>query len=120
MARTGQRSAGISAPVVNDARWEQSLSNLTSGQSYALCGWLRGQDVATTSQAPVGANVSIIGGFVRSDARSGTFDWAELCVVFKPETTPVVVGCRIGFFGSTVTGRLWCDDLSLAPLRSAF
>lgn len=120
IAKRGRHSVSISAMMPNDARWVQAVSGLTSGQSYALCGWLRGQNITTTREAAVGANISIIGGFSRSESRSGSFDWAESCVVFKPDVTDIQVACRLGFYGSTVTGKVWCDDMTLALLRSAF
>ena len=61
-----------------------------------------------------------MGGFVASESYSGTFDWTRTCVIFQAETSAVTAACRLGFYGSTVTGRLWCDDMSLAPLNGAF
>ena len=72
------------------------------------------------AQGSVGANVSVVGGFVASLGKTGTFDWTEFCVTFKPEEANLRVACRLGFFGSTVTGKLWCDDMTLVQLRSAF
>ena len=91
---------------------------LTPGKNYALCGWLQGKNIMP--KAAVGANVSVVGGFIGSQGRTGTFDWAESCVTFKPEATAIQVACRLGFYGSTVTGKLWCDDMSLTEIRSAF
>jgi M6 family metalloprotease-like protein len=120
IARSGLRGVSISAPTPNDAWWAQRVSGLTPGRSYAFCGWLRGKNIATGSDAAVGANVSVLGGFVSSAGRSGTFDWAESCVAFRPEASDVQLACRLGFYGSTVTGKMWCDDMSLTALRSAF
>jgi hypothetical protein len=120
IAKSGTHSASIAAATPNDAMWSQSVSGLTPGHGYALCGWLKGRNVATTPAAGVGANVSVVGGFVLSQGRSGTFDWAESCVMFKAEATSSQVACRLGFYGSTVTGKVWCDDMLLTPLRSAF
>jgi hypothetical protein len=116
--RTGKRSASISASAPNDAWWEQAVSGLSTEKNYALCGWLRGKSIMP--KAAAGANVSVVGGFVRSEGRTGTFGWSESCVTFKPEEADIRVACRQGFFGSTVTGRLWCDDMTLVELRSAF
>lgn len=30
------------------------------------------------------------------------------------------MGCRLGHYLERVSGRLWCDDLTLERLRSAF
>jgi hypothetical protein len=116
----GRRSVSITASAPNDARWVQTVPDLAPGQSYALCGWLRGRNIVTAADATVGANVSVMGGFVRSESRSGTFNWAQSCVVFEPGETTLDVACRLGFYGSTVTGQLWCDAMSLMPVRRAF
>ncbi len=119
-ASDGHRSVTIYSPSPNDAEWVQTVSSLVPGQSYQLCGWVKGENIVTGAGAGVGANISLFGGFVSSDSLSGTFDWTRSCLTFNAESTTATVACRIGFFGSTVTGKLWCDDLTLTPLRSAF
>jgi hypothetical protein len=59
---------------------------------------------------------------VLSEAASGTFDWTTRCVDFIANTSPVDVACRLGFYGSTAKGKLWCDSFRLEHLRlrSAF
>lgn len=120
VVRTGQRSVMITSATPNDARWIQTASNLVPGKSYQFCGWMRGENIATGPDARVGANVSLMGGFVQSESFSGTFDWKRACVTFRAETTSAALACRIGGYGSTVTGKLWCDDMTLEPLNSAF
>ncbi|MDO9215723.1 MAG: hypothetical protein Q7U14_00540 [Lacisediminimonas sp.] len=120
VARQGQRSVRIASPSPNDASWTQTATGLVPGQAYQFCGWVRGENIATGPDAQVGANVSVIGGFVQSESLSGTFDWTQACVVFRPDTTSATLACRMGFYGSTVTGKLWCDDMTLEPLKSAF
>lgn len=116
----GRYSVSIQALTENDARWTQDLTGLVPGRSYQLCGWLKGENIVTGPGAPVGANVSLLGGFVASESFSGTFDWNRACVTFQAESSTVTAACRIGFYSSTVTGRLWCDEMSLTPLNSAF
>jgi hypothetical protein len=120
IAKSGMYSASIAATAPNDARWVQAASGLKPGRSYALCGWLRGKDIITGPAAVVGANVSVMNGYSRSWSKSGTFPWTESCAIFKAEAASVQVACRLGFYGSTVTGKLWCDDMSLTEIRSAF
>lgn len=120
VAHGGRYSAGIAAATPNDARWIQTVTQLEPGQSYEYCGWIRGANIATSPVAQVGANVSVLGGFVASGSLSGTFDWTRVCVTFAPETDSATLACRLGFYGSTVTGRAWFDDVSLVPLKSAF
>jgi hypothetical protein len=120
MARKGQRSVSITSASPNDARWTQTASGLVPGQAYQFCGWVRGENIATGTDAQVGANVSVLGGFVQSESLSGTFDWKQACVIFRPDTPSTTLACRLGFYGSTVTGKMWCDDMTLEPLKSAF
>lgn len=120
IADAGRHSARITSPTPNDARWIQSPANLVPGQAYQFCGSLRGRDIETHPTALVGANVSVMGGFERSRSLAGDFDWTPACVVFQPQGTSVTLACRLGFHGSVVSGRLWCDRMTLYPLRSAF
>lgn len=119
-AQDGQRSVVITSLQPNDARWIQTVSGLTPGRGYQFCGHVRGSHISTTPEAQVGANVSVMGDFVRSRSLAGSFDWQQLCVIDQPQTSSNTYACRLGFYGSTVTGRLWCDNMSLLPLRSAF
>jgi hypothetical protein len=120
IASDGTSSASLHSTFGNDIRWWQEVAT-TPGEHYQLCGVLKGASVAGV-QGEVGANVSVIGGFVRSNTLSGTFDWTKACVDFVAETPRVEVACRLGFYGSTASGTLWCDDFTLAPIRlhSAF
>jgi hypothetical protein len=120
VARTGQHSVSITSASPNDAAWVQTASGLVPGQAYQFCGWLRGENIAAVPGAQVGANVSVLGGFVQSESLSGTFDWKQACVIFRPDTSSTTLACRMGFYGSTATGKMWCDDMTLEPLKSAF
>jgi hypothetical protein len=97
------------------------VTSLVQGEHYRLCGALKGETIQGV-QGDVGANVSVLGGFVRSEALSGSFDWTTRCVDFVAEASQVDVACRLGFYGSTARGKLWCDDFNLehVRLRSAF
>ena len=68
----------------------------------------------------MGANVSVVGGFVKSEDFKGTFDWTRACVSFTPTEPRVEVACRLGFYGSTISGKVWCDDFTLTRMGSAF
>jgi hypothetical protein len=120
VSHQGQHSVSIATSTPNDARWIQTANGLTPGHSYELCGWIRGENITTGPEAKVGANVSVMGGFVGSKSLASSFDWTQACVSFAPETSSATVACRLGFYGSIVTGTAWCDDLSLVPLNSAF
>jgi hypothetical protein len=99
----------------------QGVGWLVPGEHYRLCGALKGEALQGV-QGDVGANVSLLGGFIRSEALAGSFDWTTACVNFVAPASPVDVACRLGFYGSTAKGGLWCHDFRLENLRlrSAF
>jgi hypothetical protein len=115
----GSSSASLESTHGNDIRWSQPVVTIP-GERYQLCGSLKGDSVEV--QGGVGANVSSIGTFIRSESLSGTFDWTKACVGFTADTTQVEVACRLGFYGSTAAGKVWCDDFRLEhiQLHSAF
>jgi len=119
IALSGASSAALNVPTDNDTRWIQTVTTLVPGQPYLLCGWLKGEQIGGT-HGDVGANVSLMGGFVRSEGLLGTFDWTQSCVGFTAETPQVDVACRLGFYGSTISGKVWCDDFTLERVRKAF
>jgi hypothetical protein len=116
----GVSSASLQSVSGNDIRWSQFVAT-TPGEHYQLCGYLKGES-AGGMQGDVAANVSLLGGFVRSDTLSGTFDWTRACVSFTADASRVEVACRLGFYGSTAAGKVWCDDFTLEHIRlhSAF
>lgn len=120
VSRTGQSSASITSTSPNDSRWLQTVTNLIPGQAYQFCGWVRGENISTGADAPVGANLSLMGQDGRSEDLTGTFDWKQLCVTFRAQQSSATLACRMGFYGSTVTGKMWCDDMTVERLRSAF
>jgi M6 family metalloprotease-like protein len=119
-ASNGTGSASLQSTLGNDIRWSQSVAT-TTGAQYQLCGYLKGDSVAGV-QGDVGGNVSVMGGMIRSNGLSGTFDWTRMCVAFVADTARIEVACRLGFYGSTAEGKLWCDDFTLERVRlhSAF
>jgi hypothetical protein len=119
VALTGVASAHLNVLTDNDVRWIQPVTTLVPGEAYLLCGWLKGEQIAGT-HGDIGANVSLMGGFVRSESLLGTFDWTQSCVTFTAATPHVDVACRLGFYGSTISGKVWCDDFTLERVRKAF
>ena len=115
----GDRSARLETSSPDDMWWGQTVNGLVPGQSYLLCGWMKGEAIQGTNGA-IGGNVSLLGSFERSEGLWGTFDWTNSCMKFVAENPTVGVACRLGFYGSTVTGRLWCDGLVLERMRRAF
>jgi hypothetical protein len=120
VALSGASSAHLNPPWPSDLWWHQSVAGLVPGQAYTACGWLKGEAIGS-GLSNEGASVSLVGTYTRSWIVKGTFDWTERCVVFTPVIPQVVdVACRLGFYGSYVSGKVWCDNFSLEPVRKAF
>ncbi|MBN2359358.1 MAG: hypothetical protein JXR83_07880 [Deltaproteobacteria bacterium] len=50
----------------------------------------------------------------------GRFDWTQQCAASRTDDASAMLGCRLGFYYSSVTGTAWCDGPSLVALGSAF
>jgi M6 family metalloprotease-like protein len=116
-------SLSVSSPTIpNDARWRLPVQGLVAGQSYFACAWLKGQDIVPYEPLNVGANLTVVNGDAWSYAGGsvGSYDWTKYCVVFSPTAPPnVEIACRLGNFGSTVTGQAWCDDFTMSVVHPA-
>jgi hypothetical protein len=107
----GGRSVSITNLGPNDSRWLQTVTGLTAGKRYRLVGWLKGTAVI----GPGAANINIFGTWDHAGL-SGTFDWTKVTLPFvAPDSGTVIVACRLGFWGQTITGQMWCDDLQVVP-----
>lgn len=118
--RDGSFAARILNSQANDASFQQTVSSLKAGTGYLFCGWLKGDQVVDVEGGGIGANVTLMSTWTQSSAPFGTFDWTRRCVAFAADGATATVGFRLGFYGSTVTGTAWADDLSFEELRPAF
>jgi hypothetical protein len=119
VAFSGMRGAHLNAATNTDLWWEQAVSNLRPNEPYLLCGRLKGEGIVRPEGNP-GAKVSVLGGWTASWGLTGTFDWTESCVAFTQASPTATVTCRLGFYDSWTTGKVWCDDVTLEPLRRVF
>ena len=121
--RRGSRSISIDAGTdLNDARWLQEVKGLVPNGRHLLKGWIKGEGIVLDQGASVGANLCAMGGWVRTEpALTGTFDWTETRLELVADAEGrLVIGCRLGFWGSLAGGKAWFDDLTLtyAPILS--
>ena len=113
--RDGSRCISIESDTANDAAFIQMIDGLVVGEDYVLSGWVKGEDIGPT--ASVGANFSINGTWSHSTPPLvGTFDWRPVSFAFEATDTAVTLAARLGFWGSTVSGKVWFDDLMLFQL----
>jgi chitodextrinase len=113
--RKGGRCVSISSTRFNDARWMQTLTGLTPGATYWLSGWIKGEDVTCEPGKNLGANLCLMGGWDHApDGLVGTFDWRQVSFRFTaPPSGTVTIGCRLGFWGNTTSGKIWLDDVAV-------
>jgi hypothetical protein len=109
----GSKCISITNFEENDARWIQSV-RVTPGEVYVLSGRIKGEAIQGNS---IGANLFATDSdfhHTESENSTGTFDWKTVTMTFiAPQSGVVDIGCRLGFFGSTVTGTAYFDDISV-------
>jgi hypothetical protein len=109
-------SLEIASETENDVEWSTPVDGLVPGRGHYLCGSLKGENVTGGR----GATLSISGTYIHTVELYGTFDWTRRCTLFAPATPGFAVACRLGGFSFTTSGRMWCDDVTLFMLESAF
>jgi len=100
----------IDPPLDNDAWWKTTVENLEPGNWYNVRGYIKGENITGST---VGANLSLIGTWDRSEGKVGTFDWQQAIFSFRAETSSAEIGARMGYWGSTVSGKAWFDNITL-------
>jgi hypothetical protein len=116
--RNNTHCAKIASSAQNDAAWLQYVAGLTPGKSYDVAGYIKGENVVTGNY---GASLCIMETYATSHENqrlTGTFDWTPVQFTFTaPRSGAVTVGCRLGYYGSTATGTVWFDDITLTPVN---
>ena len=115
--RRGTRCVSITATQFNDARWMQTVSGLTPGAAYWLSGWIKGSNIVREPGRATAANLCLNGTWEHApDYLDGTFDWRQVSFSFAaPSSGIVTIGCRLGYWSNTTSGKAWFDDLVLIP-----
>jgi hypothetical protein len=106
----GSKCISITNVEENDARWIQTI-RVVPGEIYILSGRIKGENIRGNE---LGANLFAGDGFNHTESKdsTGTFDWKTVSLTFiGPQSGEVVIGCRLGYFGSTVTGTAYFDDI---------
>ncbi|MGN0742356.1 MAG: carbohydrate binding domain-containing protein, partial [Candidatus Fimadaptatus sp.] len=113
-AHTGSACVRVRSLGENDARFEQTVA-CEPNTVYRLSGWVRVEDVP---EGTMGANLSVEDAFSSTNSVTGTsaegeWTYIELYGITGPEQTSLTVMARLGFYGSTITGTAWFDDIAL-------
>ena len=111
-----QHSLSISSAISNDVEWSTHVPGLEASRAYYMCGSIKADGVSGGD----GGTISISGTFIHTPSVSGTSDWKRVCTIVTATSTSTDVACRLGGFASTSSGEIWCDDVSLLRLDSAF
>lgn len=115
-ARQGKYAALIQSDTENDARLIQTVK-VEPNTIYLFSGWIATESVPANKQT--GANLCVIGeGFVHSQGVTGDTGWQPRQLVFRTYEgqKEVTLGVRLGYFGETVSGKAYFDDLKLEKI----
>jgi hypothetical protein len=115
-ANGSAHSISVTSATANDVEWSTPVTGLTAGRNFFMCGFLRGEDITDGA----GGSISISATFIQTAGLHGTFDFTRECAVVTAFAPSMDVACRLGGFGATSNGTLWCDDVTLRPLTPVF
>jgi M6 family metalloprotease-like protein len=96
----------------NDAFFEQPVSGLTVGRTYTLSGWIK-LESNPNNHVDRGACLAINGTWTHSPFLYTVGDWNYTEVAFTAQSTTVMVGARLGFWGGDLIGAARFDNLSV-------
>lgn len=107
----GQYALVLQSETENDFRMIQTVK-VKGNKVYRFSGWVATEGVP---EGQYGANLCVMGGFVRSQGVNATSDWQPIELVFRtyPGQKEVTLGVRLGFYGSTNRGKVYFDGLKL-------
>lgn len=117
--RNGSKCISITSNSYNDARWVQTVQ-LTPNKHYVLSAYVKGENINPDGTATTGANISVMDEWTVSDSTesTGTFGWKKIYLDFvAPESGSVKLGCRLGFYGSVMSGKAYFDDIEIIELQ---
>ena len=112
----GNYALVLQSEIENDFRMVQRVK-VKGNKVYRFSGWAATEGVP---EGGYGANLCVMGGFVRSEGVNATTDWRPLELVFRtyPGQKEVTLGVRLGFYGSTNTGKVYFDGLKLEQVNN--
>lgn len=110
----GSQAIAIQNTAGNDASWVQTIEGLVPRAWYRLSGSIKGQGIVNIEGGTKGASLSLMGTYMATEDLTGTFDWKTVSVVFQaPDDGVATIGCRLGHWSNTVTGKAWFDNVTL-------
>jgi hypothetical protein len=114
---SGNRCMAIANLLPNDAKVIQWVK-VEPNSYYKLSGWVKG--VALDETQPIGANISVLGLLTippKDYKNTGTtWQYLELFGKTGPRQNEIAIVCRLGFYGSLLTGTAYFDDINLVKV----
>jgi len=112
-AHSEASSLRIKSVTGNDAwLWQEVV--VEPDTPYMLTGWIKTENVS----AGVGANLSLVGTWTHTEGLNGTNDWTRVSLWFNSgANTRIIIGARLGYWGSLCAGTVWFDDLRLTAIK---
>lgn len=115
----GQYAAFIESKSPNDARFIQTIP-VSPETIYRFSGWIATFGVPA---GRFGANLCVMetGGYAHSRGINGQSNWQPVDLIFRtgPYQNQVTLGIRLGFYGETLSGTAYFDDLELTRLTDS-
>lgn len=107
----------IEAALPNDAAFRQVVV-VRPRQAYTVTGWIKGENVGVAQGGgTVGASLSLMDTWMHSDSFIGTFGWTKVTFDFlSGEHGTATIGCRLGYWSSLATGKVFFDDVVLTAM----
>lgn len=114
----GSNTIMLRADQKSDIAVSQYLAKeLEYRKLYRLSGRIKTESV----QGDGGANLTIVGSWVRSDVVVGTSDWTYVSVdFFGPENGELAIGSRLGFWNAEATGIAYFDNIRVTEPEDVF
>ena len=110
---TGTRSVRMQSTAGAHVGWKQIVT-VVPKTDYLLTGWIKTREVKQADEGQVGAAIGVLDFYATSPGLLGTHDWTLQRIDFNSgDRDSVTVSCGLGYFASTSTGEVWCDDLRM-------
>ncbi len=97
--------------VPNDIALTQTIT-LDPNKFYRLSAWIKTENVADGA----GANICLYGTWTKSESVTGTDDWQKIELDIPPGSKEITIGCRLGYWAGTSTGKAYFDDVFIEEL----
>lgn len=109
----GSACAMIENNEPNDAWFEQTVTGLVIGAQYRVRGLIKVVSIEMEENSNIGASISRIGTWDRSEPVNKERDWTEVELMFTADAETTRIGCRLGYWASSVSGKILCDNFSI-------